>query len=67
MPAEIYDDDALAELRVLTTTGDFRGDICRFRNNLTVADPVGLLGFLERHVAHPLKSPPVGCIGFRGE
>ncbi|MCF3133445.1 hypothetical protein [Streptomyces olivochromogenes] len=99
--AEIYDDDVLAELRVLTTTGDFTGDICRchgsltvglldargdflgggslhgetdvsweprrFRNNLAVADPAGLLAFLERHVAYPLKPPPVGYIGFRGE
>ncbi|UXY30092.1 hypothetical protein [Streptomyces sp. HUAS TT20] len=100
VPAEIYDDDALAELCVLTTTGDFTGDICRclgsltvalldaegeflgggslhgeavarergrFRNDLTVADPAGLLAFLERHVAHPLKPPPVEYVGFRGE
>jgi hypothetical protein len=79
--AEIYDADALAELRRLTTTGDFLGDRCRchgsltvalldasgefigsgsrhgrtdiawagFGNNLQVADPAGLIAFLERH------------------
>ncbi|MFF4550275.1 hypothetical protein ACFY1J_39710 [Streptomyces sp. NPDC001406] len=35
--AEIYDDDTLAELRALTTTGDFTGDICRCHGSLTVA------------------------------
>ncbi|MEU6348821.1 hypothetical protein ABZ896_05790 [Streptomyces sp. NPDC047072] len=81
--AEFYDDEALAELRRLTTTGVFQDDICRchgsvtvvlldaagefigsgshhggtdvswerarFRNNLEVADPQGLLDFLGRH------------------
>ncbi|MFE0514768.1 hypothetical protein [Streptomyces sp. NPDC058964] len=35
--AEIYDDGTLAELRALTTTGDFSGDICRCHGSLTVA------------------------------
>ncbi|GAB7104620.1 hypothetical protein JCM4814A_29340 [Streptomyces phaeofaciens JCM 4814] len=35
--AEVYDDDALAELRELTTTGAFTGDICRCFGSLTVA------------------------------
>ncbi|MEU2926604.1 hypothetical protein ABZ636_16405 [Streptomyces sp. NPDC007251] len=80
---EVFDRAGLAELRALTTTGEFLGDLCRcpgsptvalldadgafigsgalhggrdiswergrFRNNLTVADPDGLLAFLERH------------------
>ncbi|MFB7337278.1 hypothetical protein FNH09_31775 [Streptomyces adustus] len=35
--AEVYDDDALAELRELTTSGAFTGDICRCHGSLTVA------------------------------
>ncbi|CAL9566861.1 hypothetical protein [Streptomyces sp. enrichment culture] len=81
--AELYDADALAELRSLTTSGDFLGDRCRchghltvalldasgefvghgswhgrtdiawaaFGNNLRVADPAGMIGFLTRHGA----------------
>ncbi|MFF4255981.1 hypothetical protein ACFY1L_32715 [Streptomyces sp. NPDC001663] len=80
---EVFDPEALAELRSLTTAGEFADDICRchggltialldaegefigsgsvhgetdvswergrFRNNLEVADPAGLVAFLERH------------------
>ncbi|MGH1554515.1 hypothetical protein ACRAWF_29030 [Streptomyces sp. L7] len=80
---EVFDPEELAELRTLTTTGEFADDICRchgsvtialldaegefigsgsvhgetdvswergrFRNNLEVADPERLVGFLERH------------------
>jgi len=35
--AEVYDDDALTELRELTTSGEFTGDICRCFGSLTVA------------------------------
>ncbi|WP_262059025.1 hypothetical protein [Streptomyces sp. STR69] len=80
---EVFDPEDVAELRALTTTGEFANDICRchgsvtialldaeaefigsgsvhgetdvswergrFRNNLEVADPEGLVAFLERH------------------
>ncbi|MER6352258.1 hypothetical protein ABT186_10495 [Streptomyces sp. NPDC001634] len=83
---EVCDPEELAELRALTTAGDFLDDICRcygsltlalldaegefigsgsyhgrtdiawergrFRNNLQVADPAGLLDFLERRGAY---------------
>ncbi|GGN75746.1 hypothetical protein GCM10011579_056100 [Streptomyces albiflavescens] len=34
---EVFDRDGLAELRALTTTGEFLNDICRCHGSLTVA------------------------------
>ncbi|MEV5612148.1 hypothetical protein [Streptomyces sp. NPDC052225] len=48
--AEVYDADALAELRALTSTGGFADGICRCPGGTTLdlADRGGLRGFPER-------------------